>query len=335
MNQLVAVSTAAAIPTVAPAIIAEAAHRDAQLIELGHKLNAARAEYKRLGQLLTEIEAEAETSGAIARELKKENLPRDMEDAMKIGKTERWIKTFQKALGAEWQHLSDQQDDVISDELLESFWHQDAHSIDGYLMKAQAVAFVCSHYWDGPFDDLDWDKKNTRMLVESIFKGAGAGTVETYLQQQLQFRLPAIHRELARYQDDAIVLSNEYERLLRLSFEARVRWAAADRDDVAYEQADEEMSQIAEMMYPIEERIRGLRDASMASFRASTLVALYDARPDFHDRSELSDGNWGDMALLWAALRFTGLAGFAEEFEERLEMAIAGRQRAEDQEAEA
>jgi hypothetical protein len=33
-----------------------------------------------------------------------------------------------------------------------------------------------------PLEDLDWDLKNTRMLVDSIFRAADPMTVEQYLE---------------------------------------------------------------------------------------------------------------------------------------------------------
>ncbi len=43
-----------------------------------------------------------------------------------------------------------------------------AHTIGGLGVKARHLAYVMSQYWDPPLDQLDWDERAVRLLVEAV-----------------------------------------------------------------------------------------------------------------------------------------------------------------------
>jgi hypothetical protein len=43
-----------------------------------------------------------------------------------------------------------------------------AYSITGLSVKARHVAHVLSEYWEGPLDQIDWEGRAVRLLVEAI-----------------------------------------------------------------------------------------------------------------------------------------------------------------------
>jgi hypothetical protein len=50
----------------------------------------------------------------------------------------------------------------------------------GLGVKARAAVFACSHHWDKLFDELNWDDKHARALIESVLQFAGdVSTVST------------------------------------------------------------------------------------------------------------------------------------------------------------
>jgi hypothetical protein len=48
-----------------------------------------------------------------------------------------------------------------------------AYTIAGLRAKATLVVDVYSGLWGEPFEDLDWDKKNLRVLIEAICSASG------------------------------------------------------------------------------------------------------------------------------------------------------------------
>jgi hypothetical protein len=83
---------------------------------------------------------------------------------------------------AEIHAIGDAQWEIFeTDDLFYEIGRAEAHTIEGCFVKARAVAASFPDLWDEPFDELDWGPKNTRMLVESIFKTAGGLTVKQYL----------------------------------------------------------------------------------------------------------------------------------------------------------
>jgi hypothetical protein len=48
-----------------------------------------------------------------------------------------------------------------------------ARTIAGLGVKARHAAYVVSQYWDAPIDQIDWDARTTRLLIESVCDIAG------------------------------------------------------------------------------------------------------------------------------------------------------------------
>jgi hypothetical protein len=48
-----------------------------------------------------------------------------------------------------------------------------ARTIVGLGVKARHAAHVMSQYWDAPIDQIDWDARTTRLLIESVCDIAG------------------------------------------------------------------------------------------------------------------------------------------------------------------
>lgn len=149
MNKIVSTAVlAAAVPVASPSIAAEFVHPDAELLELGCEFDAAVAEFNRTSREVDAIRTRASKASP----------------------------EYDAMLTAHW-------DAMPPDELFCAIGRMRAHTAEGHLAKARVVAFSCSHYWKEPFDDLDWDAKQTRLFVESIFEQSGAGTVEEYLDE--------------------------------------------------------------------------------------------------------------------------------------------------------
>jgi hypothetical protein len=43
-----------------------------------------------------------------------------------------------------------------------------ARSIAGLGVKARHAAYVMSHYWEGPIDQVDWEARAIRLLIEAV-----------------------------------------------------------------------------------------------------------------------------------------------------------------------
>jgi hypothetical protein len=48
-----------------------------------------------------------------------------------------------------------------------------AKTIVGLGIKARHAAFVVSEHWDEPIEQIDWDARAVRLLIEAICKAAG------------------------------------------------------------------------------------------------------------------------------------------------------------------
>jgi len=89
-----------------------------------------------------------------------------------------------------------------------------------------------------------------------------------------------------------------------------------------YRVLDDRMCEISERMLPFEKQIDELSVRSIAALRAVALKELRCSMPISHDAYTLSDGNGGDLALLWGSLHFVGLGEFAEQVEQRIKGAV-------------
>ena len=43
-----------------------------------------------------------------------------------------------------------------------------ARSIAGLGVKARHAAYVMSHYWEEPIDQIDWEAQAIRLLIEAV-----------------------------------------------------------------------------------------------------------------------------------------------------------------------
>jgi hypothetical protein len=50
-----------------------------------------------------------------------------------------------------------------------------ARTIVGLGVKARHAAYVVSEHWDSPIEQIDWDARAVRLLIEAICKAAGMG----------------------------------------------------------------------------------------------------------------------------------------------------------------
>jgi hypothetical protein len=48
-----------------------------------------------------------------------------------------------------------------------------ARTITGLGIKARHAAYLVSEYWDAPIDQIDWDARAVRLLIEAVCRTAG------------------------------------------------------------------------------------------------------------------------------------------------------------------
>jgi len=48
-----------------------------------------------------------------------------------------------------------------------------AQTITGLAVKARHAAYVMSQYWEAPLDQIDWDARAVRLLIEAVCETAG------------------------------------------------------------------------------------------------------------------------------------------------------------------
>lgn len=48
-----------------------------------------------------------------------------------------------------------------------------AHTLCGLGVKARHAAYVMSQYWDAPLDQIEWEARAVRLLIEAVCKSAG------------------------------------------------------------------------------------------------------------------------------------------------------------------
>jgi hypothetical protein len=48
-----------------------------------------------------------------------------------------------------------------------------ARTVAGLCVKARHAAYVVSEYWDVPIDQIDWDARAIRLLIEAVCESAG------------------------------------------------------------------------------------------------------------------------------------------------------------------
>lgn len=52
-----------------------------------------------------------------------------------------------------------------------------AQTITGLAVKARHAAYVMSQYWEAPLDQIDWDARAVRLLIEAVCETAGASPI--------------------------------------------------------------------------------------------------------------------------------------------------------------
>jgi hypothetical protein len=52
-----------------------------------------------------------------------------------------------------------------------------AQTITGLAVKARHAAYVMSQYWEAPLDQIDWDARTVRLLIEAVCETAGASPI--------------------------------------------------------------------------------------------------------------------------------------------------------------
>jgi hypothetical protein len=48
-----------------------------------------------------------------------------------------------------------------------------ARTVEGLAVKARHAAYGISEYWNAPLDQIDWDARAVRLLIEAVCKSAG------------------------------------------------------------------------------------------------------------------------------------------------------------------
>jgi len=52
-----------------------------------------------------------------------------------------------------------------------------AQTITGLAVKARHAAYVMSQYWEAPLDQIDWDARAVRLLIEAVCETAGVSPI--------------------------------------------------------------------------------------------------------------------------------------------------------------
>jgi hypothetical protein len=81
---------------------------------------------------------------------------------------DRNINCRRKELGDESQTKEDE--DVLARlaPIEQAIMETPAYTITGLSVKARHVAHVLSEYWEGPLDQIDWEGRAVRLLIEAI-----------------------------------------------------------------------------------------------------------------------------------------------------------------------
>jgi hypothetical protein len=88
-------------------------------------------------------------------------------------------------IGADWTAATNELQNVHhwrTDKLMRAIWDTPAHDLAGLGIKAKAAALACNNYWDTPFDDLDWEVKGSRALIEAVLDVAGLPPAPQFLE---------------------------------------------------------------------------------------------------------------------------------------------------------
>jgi hypothetical protein len=89
------------------------------------------------------------------------------------------LRSVSRSLGQSRQRLRDQNSKEVGTLQIEAILAQlapiesaimftRAHTIKGLGVKARHAAHVLSQYWEEPIDQIDWDAKAIRLLIEAV-----------------------------------------------------------------------------------------------------------------------------------------------------------------------
>lgn len=123
------------------------------------------------------VRLEKQHDDSFKEELQRRGIPVRLDDCTTADAMRAWMETRDQVIPGYLEASCME----MPDEVFYDVGSAPARTVAGFLIKARAAAYACRNYWDEPCEDLDWDKKNTRMLIESLFEATGAGTVEQYL----------------------------------------------------------------------------------------------------------------------------------------------------------
>jgi hypothetical protein len=144
---------------------------DAELLDLGRRMDALTAEYWRIDALDAPWK---EGYNALVDEYRlkfKEGIPPD--SAGFIAKL--------KEIEDRHRHTSPSADDITDamDEPSRKIMALPAFTLAGLAVKARATAFACSHFYREELHDADWDHQHVRTLIDAALVMAGQTPIGT------------------------------------------------------------------------------------------------------------------------------------------------------------
>jgi len=68
------------------------------------------------------------------------------------------------------EHLTADHEAVLArlDPIERAIMETPAHTIKGLSVKARHLAYVLSEYWEAPIDEIEWQGRAVRLLIEAI-----------------------------------------------------------------------------------------------------------------------------------------------------------------------
>lgn len=179
MNALVSLPLAAAVRGARAGFTA---HPNAELIDLGMKHEALAAEVAAIDAFVNPI------ADAIDNELRssRKSYPRD--GTIAAERERRWDEA---GITLPYDRLCDliEQSDPLSRRIMK----MQARTLVGIAVQARCAGFSQLQLWNEPLDDLDWQKKLNRSLIENACAAAGFPPPNEPMTQQ-QF-LRAVNSE--------------------------------------------------------------------------------------------------------------------------------------------
>jgi hypothetical protein len=180
--------------------------------------------------------------------------------------------------------------------LTKSIQRLPALSLRGLGIKAKASAVTSPHLWRDKLDDMDWNERASRTLIESTMAAAGLPTPEQYLTENLLRwwkRLPAVQV------DDPIFAAIDAHRKACVVHNKRVEAEfALKNDDPKKARANRATRKACDKMFALAEKLLEIKPTTAAG-----VVALLE---------HLCEGEHYDFTDDW---RFPDLAHEVDEDE--------------------